>query len=92
MHALKLGQHTGGHSEKTWNKVGEATPEQLFTLTDVECLEGCVNSPMVQINDSYYENLTPKDTEEITEELNTGKIPKPGSRRMLLMQSVVSPL
>lgn len=47
----------------------------------MECLEGCVNSPMVQINDSYYENLTPKDTEEITEELNTGKIPKPGSRR-----------
>ena len=35
-------------------KVGEATPEQLFTLTEVEYLEvECVNAPMVQINDSY---------------------------------------
>lgn len=62
-------------------KVGEATPEQLFTLTEMECLEvECVNAPMVQINDSYYKNLTPKNTEEIIEELNAGKIPKPGSR------------
>lgn len=35
---------------------------------------------MVQINDSYYKNLTPKNNEEIIEELNAGKIPKPGSR------------
>ena len=61
-------------------KAGKATPEQLFTLIEVECLEGCVNAPMVQVNDSYYENLTPKDTEEITEELNAGKIPKLGPR------------
>ena len=69
-------------------KAGKATPEQLFTLIEVECLEGCVNAPMVQVNDSYYENLTPKDTEEITEELNAGKIPKPGAKEWLLLMCI----
>ncbi|KAM7318359.1 hypothetical protein ACRRTK_023096 [Alexandromys fortis] len=32
----------------------------------------CVKAPMVQINDNYYKDLTPKDTEEI------GKVPNPG--------------
>lgn len=35
-------------------KVGETTPDKLFTLTEVECLGACVNAPMVQINDNYY--------------------------------------
>ncbi|KAB0356489.1 hypothetical protein FD754_000645, partial [Muntiacus muntjak] len=66
LHASKLQQDTGGHSEKTWNKV--------------ECLGVCVNAPMVQINDNYYEDLTPKDIEEIIDELKAGKIPKRGPR------------
>uniref|UniRef100_A0AAA9TE61 NADH dehydrogenase [ubiquinone] flavoprotein 2, mitochondrial n=1 Tax=Bos taurus TaxID=9913 RepID=A0AAA9TE61_BOVIN len=59
-------------------KVGETTPDKLFTLIEVECLGACVNAPMVQINDNYYEDLTPKDIEEIIDELKAGKIPKPG--------------
>lgn len=39
--------------------VGETTPDQMFTLTEVECLGACVNAPMVQINDNYFEDLTP---------------------------------
>lgn len=35
-------------------KVGETTPDKLFTLLEVECLGACVNAPMVQINDNYY--------------------------------------
>lgn len=35
---------------------------------------------MVQVNDNYYEDLTPKDIEEIIDELKAGKIPKPGPR------------
>uniref|UniRef100_A0ABI7W9K3 NADH dehydrogenase [ubiquinone] flavoprotein 2, mitochondrial n=1 Tax=Felis catus TaxID=9685 RepID=A0ABI7W9K3_FELCA len=35
-------------------KVGETTPDKLFTLIEVECLGACVNAPMVQINDNYY--------------------------------------
>ena len=58
----------------------------------MECLEGCVNAPMVQVTDSYYENLTPKDTEEITEELDAGKIPKPGPRSGCFSRASVSGL
>ncbi|XP_067887361.1 NADH dehydrogenase [ubiquinone] flavoprotein 2, mitochondrial isoform X1 [Heterodontus francisci] len=60
--------------------IGETTPDKLFTVTEVECLGACVNAPMVQINDNYYEDLTPRDMEEIIEELKAGKIPKPGPR------------
>lgn len=39
-------------------KVGETTPDKLFTLIEVECLGACVNAPMVQINDNYYVSTT----------------------------------
>ena len=61
-------------------KFGETTPDKLFTLIEVECLGACVNAPVVQINDNYYEDLTPKDIEEIIDELKAGKIPKPEPR------------
>lgn len=41
---------------------GETTPDGLFTFVEVECLGACVNAPMVQINDDYYEDLTPEST------------------------------
>ena len=43
-------------------KPGQTTPDGLFTFTEVECLGACVNAPMVQINDDYYEDLTPEST------------------------------
>ncbi|XP_069047718.1 NADH dehydrogenase [ubiquinone] flavoprotein 2, mitochondrial [Lepisosteus oculatus] len=61
-------------------KAGESTPDKLFTLTEVECLGACVNAPMVQINDNYYEDLKPQDIEQIIEELKSGKVPVPGPR------------
>jgi NADH dehydrogenase (ubiquinone) flavoprotein 2 len=39
---------------------GQTTKDGLFTFTEVECLGACVNAPMVQINDDYYEDLTPE--------------------------------
>ena len=39
---------------------GETTKDGLFTLAEVECLGACVNAPMIQINDDYFEDLTPK--------------------------------
>ena len=39
---------------------GHTTPDGLFTFVEVECLGACVNAPMVQINDDYYEDLTPE--------------------------------
>ncbi|MCJ1281877.1 hypothetical protein MMC26_001200 [Xylographa opegraphella] len=39
---------------------GETTADGLFTFSEVECLGACVNAPMIQINDDYYEDLTPE--------------------------------
>lgn len=58
--------------------VGETSADGLFTLTEVECLGACVNAPMVQINDDYYEDLTVKDTEFILDEFKAGRKPKAG--------------
>ncbi|KAF4076521.1 hypothetical protein AMELA_G00215980 [Ameiurus melas] len=61
-------------------KVGETTADGLFTLIEVECLGACVNAPMVQINDNYYEDLKPSDIEHIIDELKAGRVPPPGPR------------
>ena len=39
---------------------GEMTEDKMFSLLEVECLGACVNAPMMQINDDYYEDLTPE--------------------------------
>lgn len=59
-------------------KVGQTTSDELFTLTEVECLGACVNAPMVQVNDNYYEDLTTSDMETILDQLKAGKEPKAG--------------
>lgn len=40
-----------------------------FTVSEVECLGACINAPIVQINDDYYENLDAKKMTEIIKEL-----------------------
>ncbi|EDO45969.1 predicted protein, partial [Nematostella vectensis] len=61
-------------------KEGETSKDGMFTLTVVECLGACVNAPMMQINDNYYEDLSMKDAEEIIDDLIAGRTPKPGPR------------
>ncbi|KAH8893139.1 NADH-ubiquinone oxidoreductase 24 kDa subunit [Thozetella sp. PMI_491] len=66
-------------------KQGETTPDGLFTFIEVECLGACVNAPMVQINDDYYEDLTPETTKSLLTALkesvtDVSKAPKPGPR------------
>ena len=51
----------------------------LFTWQEVECLGACVNAPMAQINDYYYEDLTPETLGQIIADFRAGKSPKPGS-------------
>ena len=51
----------------------------LFTWQEVECLGACVNAPMAQINDYYYEDLTPESLGQIIDDFRAGKAPKPGS-------------
>ena len=50
----------------------ETTDDGLFTLKTVECLGACVNAPMVQINDNYYEDLTDKILLKIIENFKNG--------------------
>ena len=51
-----------------------------FTWQEVECLGACVNAPMAQINDYYFEDLTAKDMERIIDDFAAGKSPPPGPR------------
>lgn len=60
--------------------LGETTPDGEFTLIEVECLGACVNAPMAQINDDYYEDLTPENTVALLQALADGKPVKTGSQ------------
>ncbi|MBD3834149.1 NADH-quinone oxidoreductase subunit NuoE [Brevundimonas bullata] len=51
-----------------------------FTWQEVECLGACSNAPMAQINDYYYEDLTPEAMAQIIDDFAAGQSPKPGSR------------
>jgi NADH-quinone oxidoreductase subunit E len=57
---------------------GETTADGRFTLSEVECLGACVNAPMMQVNDDYYEDLDAASTTRILEALQRGETPKSG--------------
>ncbi|WP_119678484.1 NADH-quinone oxidoreductase subunit NuoE [Indioceanicola profundi] len=59
-------------------RLGETTPDGQFTVIEVECLGACVNAPMVQINDDYYEDLTPETMEKVLDALARGETPPDG--------------
>jgi NADH-quinone oxidoreductase subunit E len=64
------------------DKIGEKdhlSADGLFTWQEVECLGACVNAPMAQINDYYYEDLTPETLGQIIDDFRAGKSPKAGS-------------
>ncbi|MBI3804780.1 MAG: NADH-quinone oxidoreductase subunit NuoE [Nitrospirae bacterium] len=50
-------------------KVGETTPDGVFSLRLVECLASCGTGPMMQINNRYYENLTSEKIDRILDDL-----------------------
>jgi NADH-quinone oxidoreductase subunit E len=59
-------------------KVGQTTNDGRFTLKEVECLGACVNAPMMQVNDDYYEDLTPETAVKVLQALAAGETPKAG--------------
>ncbi len=59
-------------------ELGETTADGKFTVIEVECLGACVNAPMVQINDDYYEDLTAESTAAVLDALAKGERPKVG--------------
>ncbi|RZJ18551.1 MAG: NADH-quinone oxidoreductase subunit NuoE [Brevundimonas sp.] len=58
----------------------ELSADGRFTWQEVECLGACANAPMAQINDYYYEDLTPETMAQIIDDFAAGKSPKAGSR------------
>jgi NADH-quinone oxidoreductase E subunit len=76
---LKGSDQVVGACRKTLGiDVGETSADGEFTLSEVECLGACVNAPMMQINDDYYEDLDSDSTEKVLEQLKAGETPKPG--------------
>ena len=59
--------------------IGGTTPDGMFTLVEVECLGACVNAPILQVNDDFYEDLDGPATEALLDALREGKIRPPGS-------------
>ena len=58
---------------------GDTSADGLFTLTEVECLGACVNAPILQVDDDYYEDLDYARTVELIEALKRGERPPHGS-------------
>jgi NADH-quinone oxidoreductase subunit E len=58
---------------------GETSEDGMFTLTEVECLGGCVNAPVLQVDDDYYEDLDYDRTVALIEALRRGERPPIGS-------------
>jgi NADH-quinone oxidoreductase subunit E len=58
---------------------GQTSEDGLFTLTEVECLGGCVNAPILCVDDDYYEDMDYDSTMRLIEALRRGDRPVPGS-------------
>lgn len=66
-------EHLIDHLQGTLGiNVGETTQDGLFTLTEVECLGSCGTAPMMMINDTYYEDLTPGIVDGLIAKLKNG--------------------
>ena len=67
--------------EKISNNQNELSENKSCSWMEVECLGACVNAPMMQINDDYYEDLDKKKMLEILDQILKGNKPKSGSYR-----------
>ena len=61
-------------------KQGHVNKELDSSWIEVECLGACVNAPMVQINEDYYEDLNAEKAEKIFNSFKEGTLPKIGSQ------------
>jgi len=63
------------------NKEGELSEDKKSSWIEVECLGACVNAPMIQINDDYFEDLDSDSVEKIFKSFKDDSLPKSGSQR-----------
>ena len=67
--------------EKISPNQSELSKNKTCSWIEVECLGACINAPMMQINDDYYEDLDKEKTLKIIDQILNGENPKPGSYR-----------
>ena len=67
--------------EKISENENELSKDNSCSWMEVECLGACVNAPMMQINNDYYEDLDKEQTLKILDQKLNGETPKPGSYR-----------
>jgi NADH-quinone oxidoreductase E subunit len=65
--------------QKLGIEIGGTTEDGQFTLVEVECLGACVNAPILQVNDDFYEDLDGPKTEELLGALSVNRQPPIGS-------------
>ena len=67
--------------EKISDKEKQLSNDKNCSWMEVECLGACVNGPMMQINDDYFEDLDKAQAIKIVNQILKGEKPKPGSYR-----------
>ena len=67
--------------EKISKNQNELSSDGRCSWVEVECLGACINSPMMQINEDYYEDLDKEKAINIIDKIFKGETPKPGSYR-----------
>jgi len=58
---------------------GETSEDGVFTMTEVECLGACVNAPVLQVDDDFYEDLDAEKVARLLAALRRGERLAPGS-------------
>jgi NADH-quinone oxidoreductase E subunit len=58
---------------------GETSADGVFTMTEVECLGACVNAPVLQVDDDFYEDMDAEKVSTLLAALRRGERPVPGS-------------
>lgn len=70
--AINGAEELVNYLEKKLNiKVGETTPDGLFTLKEVECLGSCGSAPMLQCGKDYFENLTNEKVDAMLDKMRS---------------------
>jgi NADH-quinone oxidoreductase subunit E len=58
---------------------GDTSADGMFTMTEVECLGACVNAPILQVDDDFYEDMDADRVKQLLDALRRGECPPPGS-------------
>jgi len=53
-------------------KVGQTTPDGMFTVTEVECAGACAGAPVVQVNNVYHERATAESMDALITQVRAG--------------------